>query len=84
MLKFHYIQDTIDEQLAGYWKNREEMILSWIRIGRTHITHSHHLKKEDILICFMCKVYLTVKHILLNCDNITRQATKRHFSKALN
>ena len=46
--KLHHIQDTIGEWPAGYWRNRkEEVIISRLCIGHTHITHSHLLKGED-------------------------------------
>ena len=66
--KLHHIQDTIGEWRAGYRRNRkEEVIISRLRIGHTHITHSHLLKGEDSPVCLTCKVPLTVKHILINC-----------------
>ena len=39
--KFHHIQDIICEWLAGYRRNRKDVIISRLRIGHTHITHSH-------------------------------------------
>ena len=43
--KLHHIQDTLFEWPAGYRRNRkEEVIISRLRIGHTHITHSHLLK----------------------------------------
>ena len=44
--KLHHIQDTICEWLAGYRRNRKEMIISRLCIGHTDITHSHFLKGE--------------------------------------
>ena len=64
--KLHHIQDTIGEWPAGYRRNRKEV--SRLRIGHTYITHSHLLKGEDSTVCLTCKVPLTVKHILINCD----------------
>ena len=46
--KLHHIRDTIGEWPAGYRSNRkEEVIISRLYIGHTHITHSHLLKRED-------------------------------------
>ena len=45
--KLHHIEDTIGEWLAGYRRNRKEVIISRFRIGHIHITHSHLLKGED-------------------------------------
>ena len=76
-INLHHIQDTIGEWPAGYRRNRK-VIISRLRIGPTHITHSHLLKGEDSPECPTCKVPLTVKHILINClnkfaQNITKQ-----------
>ena len=73
--KLHHIQDTIGEWLAGYGRNRNVVILSRLCIGHTHITHSH-LKREDTPICSTCKVPLTVKHILINCDRCRQTCPK--------
>ena len=79
--KLHHIQDTIGEWPAGYRRNRkEEVIISGFRIGHTHITHSHLLKGEDFPVCSMCKIPLTVKHILINCDSF-RQICPKHYQK---
>ena len=49
--KLHHIQDTIGEWPAGYRRNRkEEVIISRLRIGHTHITHSYLLKRQDPLL----------------------------------
>ena len=77
--KLHHIQDTIGEWPAGYRRNRkEEAIISRLRIGHTHITHSHLLKGEDSPVCLTCKVPLTVKHILINCDRFRRIRPKHY------
>ena len=75
--KLHHIQDTIGEWPAGYRRNRKEVIISRFRIGHTHITHSHLLKGEDSPVCPTCKVPLTVKRILINCDRF-RQIRPKH------
>ena len=52
--KLHHIQDTIGEWPPGYRRNRKEVIISRLRIGHTHITHSHLLKEEDSPVCLTC------------------------------
>ena len=77
--KLHHIQDTIGECPAGYRRNRkEEVIISRLRIGHTHITHSHLLKGEDYPVCPTCKVPLTIKRILINCDSFS-QIRPKHY-----
>ena len=64
---------------AGYRRNRkEEVIISRLRIGHTHITHSQLLKGEDSPVCLTCKVPLTVKHITVTgSDEFTQNITKQ-------
>ena len=77
--KLHHIQDAIGEWSAGYRRNRkDEVIISRLHIGHTHITHSHLLKGEDSPVCPTCKVPLTVKHILINCDRFRRIRPKHY------
>ena len=77
--KLHHIQDTIGEWPAGHRRNRkEEVIISKLCIGHTHITHSHLLNREDSPVCLTSKVPLTVKHILINCDRF-RQICPKHY-----
>ena len=46
--KRHEIQEAIGEWPTGHRSiRREEVILARLRIGHTHITHSHLLKRED-------------------------------------
>ena len=71
-------RDTIGEWPAGYRRNRKEVTISWLRIGHTYITHSHLLKGEDSPVCLTCKVPLTVKHILINCDRF-RWICPKHY-----
>ena len=57
----------------GEWKHsnrtsrREEVVLARLRIGHTHLTHSHLLKGEPPPECDLCGETLTVKHLLIEC-----------------
>ena len=51
----------------------EEKILAKLRIGHTYLTHSHIFSQSERPICNTCHRTLTVKHILLFCDDFTRQ-----------
>ena len=79
--KLHEIQEAIGEWPTGH--RREEVILARLRIGHTHITHSHLLKGEDAPVCPTCKVHLTIKHILLNCNNLKHIRTKYYQARNL-
>ena len=81
--KLHEIQEAIGEWPTGYRSiRREEVILARLRIGHTHITHSHLLKGEDTPVCPSCKVQLTTKHIL-NCNNLKHIRTKYYQARNL-
>ena len=82
--KLHEIQEAIGEWPTGYRSiRREVVILARLRIGHTHITHSHLLKGEDAPVCPSCKVQLTTKHILLNCNNLKYIRTKYYQARNL-
>ena len=81
--KLHEIQEAIEEWPTGHRIiRREEVILARLRIGYTHITHSHLLKGENAPVCPTCKVQLTTKHIL-NCNNLKHIRTKYYQARNL-
>ena len=49
---------------------KEEIILSRLRIGHSHITHSYLLKKEEAPYCIPWQMPYTIKHILTECINL--------------
>jgi hypothetical protein len=55
--------------------HRDELIIHRLRIGHTHLTHSHLLKRENAPICIVCQSALTVEHLLIYC---TTFAVIRH------
>lgn len=46
---------------------KQETAITRLRIGHTHITHQHLMKKEEPPYCTCCGCSLTVKHILTEC-----------------
>ena len=58
---------------------REEVIITRLRIGHSHLTHSWLLAKEDAPECIQCNEYLTMKHILLDCIDFQPNRDK-HYS----
>ena len=48
---------------------QEDIVLTRLRIGHTYLTHSYLLKGEDPPKCIPCQEPLTVKHILLDCQD---------------
>ena len=81
--KLHEIQEAIGEWPTGHRSIRREVIPARLRIGHTHITHSHLLKGEDAAVCSTCEVQLTSKHILLNCNNFKHIRTKYYQARNL-
>ena len=49
-----------------------EVVLCRIRIGHTHLTHSYILKKDPPQ-CEHCQCILTVRHILVECNNFAQE-----------
>ena len=45
---------------------KEEVVLSRLRIGHSHATHSYLLKGEEQPMCIPCDTPFTIKHILIN------------------
>ena len=50
-------------------QKREEVVLARARIEHTYVTRSFLLKSEDILYCFACACNLSIKHLLIECDD---------------
>ena len=66
--KLHHIQDTIGEWPAGFRRTRkEEVIISRLHIGHTHITHSDLLKGKNPHPQYAQHANI-VKRILINCE----------------
>ena len=58
------------------FKRSNQVLLTRLRIGHTKITHHHLFKKEDRKICELCKVPITVKHLLLECNKYVKEREK--------
>ncbi|KAL4119558.1 hypothetical protein QTP88_012363 [Uroleucon formosanum] len=61
------------------WKNppdlsrREEVVITRVRIGHTHLTHSYLISKEPKPTWETCKVNLSIKHIMIDCPKFSVQ-----------
>ena len=82
--KLHSIQPKLGEWPPGYKINtrRDEVVITRLRIGHTHLTHSYLLKREDQPFCFACDEPLTVQHIMINCIDL--QLTRDRFYRVGN
>ena len=57
-----------DRKLPGNLSRREEIVLSRLHIGHTHLTHSNQMNGEDLLKCVTCDCKLTVENTLMNAE----------------
>ena len=48
-------------------KRRDDIVLTRVRIGHSHLTHSYLLAAEELPRCVSCDCVLSVKHILIEC-----------------
>ena len=77
--KLHAIQPNIRLWPAGLRKSRrEEVVLARLRIGHTFYTHSHYLRGDPEPECIPCACPLTVKHILVECEDF-KDTRLKHF-----
>jgi ribonuclease HI len=66
--KLNQIKHNIDNWTFPLEIHRKfEVILTRLRIGHTHISHSFLMAKEEPPICTACGVQVTIKHILTEC-----------------
>ena len=78
----------IQPEVGSSWANadrrdrREEVVLARLRIGHTHLTHSHLLKGERPPVCDWCGQPLTVKHLLVECNRLS--STRNRFYQTRN
>ena len=52
---------------------RDQIVLHRCLIGHSRLTHVHLLLNKSAPICERCQSPLTVKHILIECNNLQRQ-----------
>jgi ribonuclease HI len=69
--KLHEVHPNLGEWAHAHRRSRrEEVVLARLRIGHTHLTHSHLLKGEPPPRCGLCAELLTIKHILMECNQL--------------
>ena len=57
---------------------RDSALLNKLRIGHTRLTHSFLLSGDDLPECGTCQCPLTVKHILVECVDLS-DVRNKHF-----
>ena len=69
--------------ILGEWKQsfrksqKEEVVLSRLRIGHVRITHSCLLEEEKPM-CYPCQTAYTIKHVFIECIGLA--STREHFT----
>ena len=72
--KFHSIKPVLGDWQSSYRRCRkDEVVLCRTRIGHIHLTHSYILKKDPPHQCEHCQCILTVRHILVECNNFAEK-----------
>ena len=76
--KFHEILPKLSGKLLSFRK--ENTVLTRLHIGRSYLTHSFILRKEEAPICVACNTALTIKHILIECADLL-EVWKKYFKQ---
>jgi ribonuclease HI len=72
-----YAFDTKQKIFDMELTRKEQVNLTRVRIGHTHLTHSYHMNKGPIPVCDQCGVRLNMIHIMVECPKFD-QARTRH------
>ena len=74
--KLRSLKPVLGDWQSSYKRCRmEEEDLCRVRIGHTHLTYSHILKKNPARQCDHCHWFLTVRHILVECNHFAETRT---------
>ncbi|XP_055604733.1 uncharacterized protein LOC129752967 [Uranotaenia lowii] len=74
--KLREVKNTLLPFKAAFLGNRrDDVILARLRIGHTQLTHGYLLDKIDRPLCSRCNEPMTVKHIIVNCDQLDEHRT---------
>ena len=69
--KFHEILPKLPAKRLSFCNTRKEnTVLNRLHIGHSYLTHSFILRKEEASVCVTCDTVITVKHILIECDDL--------------
>ena len=78
--KFHEILPELSDKLLSFCNTRKEnTVFNWLHIGRSYLTHSFILRKEEAPVCVACNNVLTVKQILIESDDL--EVGKKYFKQ---
>jgi len=69
--KLHFILPSVKHNLdLRVTSRRDQTVLHRCLIGHSRLTHLHLLFHDRPPVCDRCQYPLTIKHILIECDNL--------------
>ena len=82
--KFREILPKLPNKLLSFCDTRKEnTVLSRLHIGHSYLTHSFILRREEAPVCVACYAVITVKHILIECADLSETRKKYFEEKSL-
>ena len=70
----HSVKPVLRDWQSSYRRHRKDkIVLCCARIDHTHLTYSYMLKKDPPPPCEHCQHILTVRHILVVCNNVSEK-----------
>ena len=58
----------------------KKTVLSRLHIDHSYLTHSFILRKEEAPVCVACNAVITIKHIMIECDDLL-EIRKKYFEE---
>ena len=80
---FHEVLLKLPDKLSFCDTRKENTVLNRLHIGHSYLAHSFVLRKEEAPVCVACNAVITVKHILIECDDLLEIRKKYFEDKSL-
>ncbi|WP_179117404.1 ribonuclease H family protein, partial [Solemya velum gill symbiont] len=77
--KLFFIQSTIQKPISYNLSRKDAVVYTRLRIGHTRLTHSFLLNRLPPPMCSVCKIQLSIRHILSDCPQFYSQ--RQYFFK---
>ena len=82
--KLHNTRQNIFElNPAILLPRKSQKIITRLRIGHTHLTHSYLINKEQRSLCNFCDCYVSTEHLLVNCPKFTSERSSLNLSNTI-
>ena len=81
---FREILPKLPDELLSFCNTRkEDTVSNRLRIGYSYLTHSFILRKEEAPFCVGCSSVIIVKHILIECADLSKMRKKYFEERSL-